>query len=423
MTAPALWLALAALSLLAMLFVLVPLLRFRRSVSNAALDLRAQKNHQVFAQRVLELDAEVQQGIIAPDEIERMKTELQRAFLRDMETLQQEGKVAQGYSTKAKLVPLVFMLAVPVLGLWLYREGGSSADLALPELLDRIAAAPDEATQTSLFSELAAVLQTRFAREPDDLQNAYMLGQLYEELERYEDALGVFRQMESQMEDGPDKATVLGQIARTQYNLSDAALTPEIQQTLDQAVALNPNEYYAMSVLANDAFVREDLVAALGYWRRQLSSAPPGSQQASSLQQVIAMVETYIPDQAEAPVAAVTGPTITVVIDLDPALREQLAGKQSLFIYVRNPDVRPPLWAQNLPIPEFPFTITLDSSMAVPGMSTMSVESSPTLLVGARLSASGNAIAASGDLQTVTAPFVLAELEGPLTLTIDQAVP
>ena len=419
MSSPVLWLSLGVLSLIAMLFILVPLLRFRSSVSASALDQRQQKNREVFEQRLLELDSEVQQGIIAADEVTRMKTELQRAFMHDMDVLQKEGQAAQGYSTKAKLLPVLFMLVVPVLGLLLYRSWGAGADLGLPDLLQRISTAEDAETQTTLLTELAAVLQARFDRNEDDLQNAYMLGTMYEELKRHEDALAVFERMLEHMEPGPDMATVLGQKARTQYEISAAELTDDVQKTLDETLALNPNEYYAMSILANDAFVRDDLASALGYWRRQLSSAPPGSQQAQSLQQVISMVESYVPE-AEQQAVAVTGATITVVVDVAPELREQLAGKQSLFIYVRNPAMPPPLVAQNLPVPEFPFTITLDNSMSMTGMQ---LESAPTLIVGARLSGSGNAIAASGDLQTVTEPFVLGELVGPVTLTIDQIVP
>jgi hypothetical protein len=44
-------------------------------------------------------------------------------------------------------------------------------------------------------------------------------------------------------------------------------------------------------------------------------------------------------------------------------------------------------------------------------------------MVGARLSASGNAVAASGDLQILSEPFVLSEQKEPLTLTINSVVP
>ena len=414
------WFSLLVLTGVAMLFVALPLWRFRSSSSEASVELRRRANREAFEQRLREIEVEVQEGLIAAEDVERVRTELQRGFLRDMEALDLEQAAVGRMGGKA--LPLAFVLLVPVLSFGIYLEWGAAQDLELPALMERIGAAQDAESQTAMLAELAVVLQQRFQREQDDLQNGYMLGTLYESLQRYDEAMAVFSAMLAQMEAGPDKATVQGQLARTQYQLADGKLTPEVQQSIDAALAMNPNEYYAMSILANDAFLREDLPAALGYWRRQLSAATPGSQEAQQLRQVITLVEQSLAlaGTPAAEPAAAAGASLTVVIDLAPELREQLDGKQSLFVYVRNPELRPPLVAQNLAVPEFPFTITLDNSMSMTGMT---LESAPSLIVGARLSASGTAIAQSGDLQTVSEAFVLGELEGPLQLTIDELVP
>jgi cytochrome c-type biogenesis protein CcmH len=424
MNFPVLWITIALLCLLAMAFVLVPLLRFRAGLSasvDSGLEERRNKNREVYQHRLLEIDRELQQGLVSIVEVERLKTELQRAFMRDMEALEVETGSVVVPARKFGWLPVAFILVLPVMSLLFYRHWGAGPDLVLPDLLQQIQVAEDAASQTALLHELAEVLQARFDRDSSDLQGAYMLATLYSELEQHEQALETFDRMLLQMQPGADMATVLGQIARTRYQLSEGQLTDEVRQAIDRAVTQNPNEYQAMGILANDAFNRDDLVTALGFWRRQLSSAPPGSRQAASLQQVIAMVESALPEASAAEPAVVDGPVINVVIDIDPALKDSLDGKQSLFVYVRNPDMRPPLVAQNLPIPEFPFSIALDNSMSMlPGMT---LESAPTLLVGARLSVSGTAIAGTGDLQTVSAPFVLSELEGSLTLVIDEVVP
>lgn len=419
MTSPVLWLSIAVLCLIAMLFVLVPVLRYRSVNREGGLEQRRRKNREVYEQRLQELDAEHREGLVLPEDVERLRTELQRAFLRDMEALEHDGS-ARGPAVN-RLLPLVFSLALPLLAVLLYRSFGAAHDLGLPSLLAEIAAAEDADAQTTALNDLAEALQLRFDREGDDLQNAYMLGTLYEELGRHDDALATFERMLAQMEPGPDMATVLGQMARTRYQMAEGELNAEVQALIDQSLAMNPNEYYSMSILANDAFVREDLDAALGYWRRQLSSAPPGSEQAASLIQVISLVESYLPEQgSDEDPAATAGSSITFTVDIDPALRDRLGDKQRLFVYVRNPEIRPPLVADTLPIGDFPLTVTLDNSNSMTGMT---LESAPTLIAGARLSASGSAIAESGDLETVTEPFVLDELDGPLNLTIDTVVP
>jgi len=52
----------------------------------------------------------------------------------------------------------------------------------------------------------------------------------------------------------------------------------------------------------------------------------------------------------------------------------------------------------------------------------MSLSKFPEVVVGARVSKSGNATPQSGDLQTLSPPIASSRAE-PITLTIDQTVP
>lgn len=414
-----LWLACGLLSLLAMAFVLVPLLRQRVRTGVDGIEQRRLKNREVYEQRLRELDAERNAGLVTPKDEARVRAELQRAFLRDMEALEAVSAPLTGEGGRSsRMLPLAFAVLVPILALVLYRNWGAHEDLGLPALFQAITSAQSAEQQVELLNELAVTLQFRLEREPEDMRSAYMLGTLYEELGQYDAALGTFDHMLQHMEPGRDMATVLGQMARTRFTQNEGAIDRAVREYMDRALALNPNEYHSTGILAQEAFAQEDLAAALGYWRRQLSSAQPGSRDAAALRQIITMVESYLPD--EAPVAAGEGASITITVDIDPALRGRLAGKQSLFVYARNPEMRPALVAQNLPLGEFPVTLTLDNSMSMLGMT---LESAPTLIVGARLSASGSAIAESGDFETVTEPFELQSLEGPLNLVIDTVVP
>lgn len=409
-----LWLPLALLCLAAMAFVLVPVWRFRQRESDAGVALRAERNREIFAQRQLELEREVGEGTIAPEDHARMLAELQRAFLADMHALPEHRRVA---ATSLRWLPAVLALLVPVVALLIYRTQGAAPDLALPALMQKIGTATDEATQTAGLNELAAALEQRLQRRPEDLQNGYMLGTLYLGIDRYTDAIAVFGKMVDAMEPGPDKATVLGQLAQARYLAAEQVITPDVQQAMDAALALNPNEQAVMSLYAIDAFLKEDFAGALSYWRRQLSDLTPGSQDAEQLRQRIALVEANLPADQQ---AAVQGSTIEVVIDIAPALKEKVQSGMRLFVFARNPAMPMPIVAQNVELPEFPYTLTLDNSMSMTGMQ---LESAPQLVVGARLSASGNAVAASGDLETLSAPFTLDGQSGPVTLTIDNVVP
>lgn len=415
-----LWLQLALLILAAMAFVLVPLWRHRNQVAQSALQQRRDKNRDVFAQRQQELEQDLAQGLVTTEEHAKLLAELQRAFLLDMEALDRQDGTRNNWSGGRPAL-LALVLLIPLTSLWIYRGWGAGADLVLPEILAQLRAAETEEAQVAVLGELADFLQGRFDRRPDDIQNGYMLGTLNLELDRYDPAIATFRRMLEQMEPGPDYATVLGQLAQAQYMKADSQITDEVRATIDETLALNPNEFSVMSILAIDAFLREDFAGAVAYWRRQLAAATPGSQQAETLRERIAMVEASVPGLASTPPpAAAEGPAITVTIDVAPELAAKITPEMRLFIYARNPAMPMPVLAQNLEVPEFPFTISLDNSMTMLGMT---LESVPELVVGARLSASGIATEQPGDLQTLSEPFVLSELAAPLMLVIDEVAP
>ncbi len=412
-----LWLPLVLLTVVAMAFVLVPVWRYRVRETEAGAAQRATRNREIFTQRQAELEREVGEGTIAAEDHQRMLAELQRAFMLDMEALQQQQDKPAAAVLPLRWLPIVLALAIPVGALLLYRAQGAAPDLALPALMQKISEATDEQAQSAALAELADSLEERLERRPDDLQTGYMLGTLYLGMDRYAEAIGVFDKMLVEMEPTPDKATVLGQLAQARYLAAESVITPEAQDAMEQALALNPNEQAVMSLYAIDAFLKQDFVGALQYWRRQLSDLTPGSRDAEELRQRIALVESSLPAEQK---AAVQGSTLTVTIDVAPLLAAKLTPDMRLFIFARSPAMPMPIVAQNVPVPAFPFTITLDNSMSMTGAQ---LESVPELVVGARLSVSGNAVGQSGDLETLSAPFTLTEQSEPLTLTIDSIKP
>ena len=79
-----------------------------------------------------------------------------------------------------------------------------------------------------------------------------------------------------------------------------------------------------------------------------------------------------------------------------------------------------PLAIQRLKASQLPATVTLDDSMSM--MPAMKLSKFPQVVVGARVSKSGNAMPQSGDLQTLSPPIESSRSE-PIALTIDQIVP
>ncbi len=427
------WIPLALLTVVAMAFVLVPLWRLRKRESALQLHIREEKNREIFAERQKELEQEVRDGTIAAEDYQRLVSELQRAFLTDMQGLQALQAAPPRRVATLLWVPLVLALLIPVAATVLYRYKGSAPDLQLPALMKEVGEAQDKDAQAAALDKLATFLAERMQRRPKDLQNGYMLGTLYLGLDRPSEAITAFRHMLDNMKPNQDRATVLGQLAQAQFMQANGtliaeaqnagseglalAISAETQAAMDEALALNPNEQSVMGIYAVQAYFKRDYLAALKYWRRQLSDLQPGSADAQTLRQRITAIEANLPEELK---AAAQGARLSVVINIAPELAGKVSDDMKLFVYAKDPAMRMPIVAQNLEVPSFPFTITLDNSMSMTGTQ---LESAPQLVVGARLSRSGTAIAKAGDLETLSAPIVLKDQSGPLTLTINSIVP
>ncbi|PCJ41444.1 MAG: c-type cytochrome biogenesis protein CcmI [SAR86 cluster bacterium] len=403
------------LMLAATLFVLVPVLRFRHQKMSQQSDAREQKNIELFQQNISELENNLADNLITQDEHEKLKLEFERNFLNDMES----GKASKKKSASSytKLAPLVLMFFIPIGSFLFYRSIGSGPELVLPELIERLNSSDSVDEQLVSLTEIAEVLNQRFQRRSDDVQTGYTLGTLYISLEEYADAIRVFSQLSEGMEPNIDKATVLGQLAQSQYLLADSTITPTAQKTIDEALLLNSNEQAIMSILAVEALLGDDLAGAASYWRRQISQLPVGSAQIAQLNERIATIESFLgEDQLD---AAQNGYTVTVRVSIDESIRDQIDPEMRVFVFARSESVQFPLAAREYALADLPLDVILDDSMAMMPQFTLSTVE--TVFVGATIART--ATADTGGFRVQSESFILAEQEGPIDLLVIDPVP
>lgn len=402
---------------LALLFIAVPYLRFRPSDNSIDPEIRRRKNREVYESSLAELEKDQAEGVISVDEFEKLKTELSRSFLRDMDAI--DGRVTQSNGGPRKLVPILSLLFIPIFSYGIYELVGSARDLELPKIFQTLNTAESAEEQRAGFLRLAEVLEERFERKPDDIQNGYMLGTLYIQLEDFNSAINTFELLIGELEDGPDKATVLGQLAQAMYLDAGSSLTSDLQSVIERAMTMNPNEQAIMSILGFESFMQQDFRQAVFYWRRQLSQLNSNSEQALALRDRISTIEALLPPET-AEVVDDGGASVTLVIDVDDSVRDLVDASMRLFVYARSPDFPMPLAAVNLVQPEFPFEITLTDANAMTPAAKLS--SASQVYVGARLSRSGVANAQAGDIEAESDTFDLDSLEDKISISISKVV-
>ena len=402
---------------LALLFIAVPYLRFHPSDNSIDPEIRRRKNREVYESSLAELEKDQAEGVISVDEFEKLKTELSRSFLRDMDAI--DGRVAQSNGGPSKLVPVLSLLFIPIFSYGIYELVGSARDLELPKIFQTLNTAESAEEQRAGFLRLAEVLEERFERKPDDIQNGYMLGTLYIQLEDFNSAINTFELLIGELEDGPDKATVLGQLAQAMYLDAGSSLTSDLQSVIERAMTMNSNEQAIMSILGFESFMQQDFRQAVFYWRRQLSQLNGNSEQALALRDRISTIEALLPPET-AEVVDDGGASVTLVIDVDDSVRDLVDASMRLFVYARSPDFPMPLAAVNLVQPEFPFEITLTDANAMTPAAKLS--SASQVYVGARLSRSGVANAQAGDIEAESDTFDLDSLEDKISISISKVV-
>jgi cytochrome c-type biogenesis protein CcmH len=111
---------------------------------------------------------------------------------------------------------------------------------------------------------------------------------------------------------------------------------------------------------------------------------------------------------------------IVVTVSLDPKLKAKVLPSDTLFVFAKAAYGPPmPLAIARLSAAQLPTSVTLTDAMSM--MPNLTLSKFPQVILGARISKSGNAIAQSGDFQTLSAAVSNSGTE-PIRLTIDRRV-
>jgi cytochrome c-type biogenesis protein CcmH len=114
------------------------------------------------------------------------------------------------------------------------------------------------------------------------------------------------------------------------------------------------------------------------------------------------------------------GASVSGSVKLSPAVAAKAAPTDAVFIFARPAEgSKMPLAIVKMQVKDLPASFTLDDTMAM--TPTMKISSFPDIVVGARVSKSGSAMPASGDLEGLSKPLK-AGTTG-IALVIDSALP
>ncbi|WP_338523301.1 c-type cytochrome biogenesis protein CcmI [Pseudomonas batumici] len=364
------WLATGLLLLIALSFLLIPILRDRRVQRE---EDRTALNVALYQERVAELQAQQAEGVLSAEQLDSGRAEAARELLADT-----EGVAPARVSRLGKPLPLLAALLVPVLGLGLYLHFGASDKV---ELTREFAQAPQS------VEEMTRRLERAVAAQPDSAEGLYFLGRAYMAQERAADAAKAFERAVKVAGRQPE---LLGQWAQAQYFADGKRWSPQVQALTDEALKIDPKEVTSLGLLGIAAFEGQRYQEAIDYWKRLLAQLPPDDGSRAALQGGIDRAGEKLVagggKVAEAPVAK--GALLKVRVELAAELKAKVQPGDSVFIFARATQGPPaPLAAKRLTVADLPATVELSDSDAM--MPQLKLSGFPEVQLVARVSRAG----------------------------------
>jgi len=375
------WLAAGLLLLVALSFLLIPVLRGRRAQLE---EDRTALNVALYQERVAELQTQQQEGVLDSVQMDSGRAEAARELLADT-----EGADSSRVSRLGKPLPLLAAILVPLLGLGLYLHFGASDKVELTREFSHAPQSMEEMTQR---------LERAVAAQPDSAEGIYFLGRTYMAQDRPADAAKMFERAVNLAGRQPE---LLCQWAQAQYFADGKQWSDKLQALTDEALKADPKEVTSLGLLGIAAFEGARYQDAIDYWTRLLAQLPPEDNSRAALQGgidrateklkssggTVAEVPVAAASTAKAPAAHATA-LLKVSVDLAPELKAKVQPGDSVFIFARAVSGPPaPLAAKRLTVADLPATVELGDADAM--MPQLKLSNFPEVQLVARISRAG----------------------------------
>ncbi|MDM0029761.1 c-type cytochrome biogenesis protein CcmI [Variovorax saccharolyticus] len=395
-----LWLAAVALLVLALLFVVPPLLRS----PGARTSPRAELLRRLHADRLAGIEKDIRSGALGTQDRAQAIDELQRQVLEETsQATPRAGLPARPWMAWG--VAGVLSIGLPAAALLLYLQVGNPMAAATQMLAAERSGSHegDGADVERMVGGLAARLRS----QPDDLEGWIVLARSYEYLKRYDDAVVAYQKA---MALAPDQPLLLADYADALASARDGDLEGPAGAALDAALAIDPDHPKSLALSGMAAFKRGDLPLARQRWERVLALLPPDSEAAQRIGADLARLDTAQPPAAPpaAPRVAAARRHVAGTVSIAAALRDAVAPQDTVFVLARAAATgRMPVAVLRLQARDLPAAFVLDDSLAMSPDATIS--RFEVLTIEVRVSRSGQAAPQPGDLSGSVADVALGQ--------------
>jgi cytochrome c-type biogenesis protein CcmH len=411
----------------ALAWILVPLLRGTTGVGVTG----EASNVAVLRDQLHELETDLRNGTISRESYDLARQDLERRALE--ESKNPARTVTSMPSRAGALTAALVAGALPIAAVLIYVALGNFDAFSGGATAGRHDVSPEQ------IAKMIKELEGRLEKDPGNAEGWSILARTYYQLNRFPEATRAYEHAAAL---NPNDAQLLADYADALAAAQGGTLQGKPLELVTRALAADPTQWKALALAGTEAFDRKDYAQAVVYWERMKASVPPGSQIAQSVDASIAearelggLKAAALPappamakgppaaaasTPAKAPVAGSSDGSVAGTVTLAPALAASVSPNDVVFIFARAVQgPRMPLAIMKKQVRDLPIAFTLDDSMSMSPTTTLS--SAGEVIVGARVSRSGQAIPQSGDVEGFSPP-VRVGARG-VAVVIEKAIP
>jgi len=403
------WIVVAALLLVGLACVILPVLRAPKDMLSTD---RQQQNINIARDKKKGLDEQLSDVSLTQAEYDNALVELQTSLALDLEK-SEPSKVNQ----KGKWVIWVLALALPMASIGLYFQVGEYQVIENPALA-AIAQPNNQTSQMDMtLDQMVEVVKERLQKNPDDARGWFVLGKTMMEKGSFDKAVTAFQRTLDLT--GDQESNVLFSLADALSMQNDGLMMGEPEAIIQQGLKVSPQDPTGLWLAGLAAEQRQDYKASFDYMAKLLPLVANSAESISEVKRFIALLQDQDPTLIVLPKESIQNPNVKVSVSLADEFKTQVVSNNVVFIYAKAASGPPmPLAVKRLAVSDLPITVELSDADAM--MPSMMLSSFEDIIIGARVSKSGNPVAQPGDLYIETGIIDRNALTGGVTVSISK---
>ena len=283
----AFWSATAALTVLALVFMIVPLAR--KVKSDGVAPGRADFDITVYKDQLAEVDRDLERGVLSADQALAARTEIERRMLtagQDQDSALEIAATSKPKSSMALIAAIMVAVPLGAVAFYMYLGQPELRDqpLAQRQQMQQQAQAQGEgqgADTRARAMELLAQLEARLKENPKDIEGWLILAQVYEAMNRFADSAAAYEKVVNLTDRHPEPLTAW---AEALIMAEKTVVLPAVAELLKEVKTKDPSEPRSYFYLALERQQHDDLAGAMDEYVQLLKVSPSDAEWVGQIQ-------------------------------------------------------------------------------------------------------------------------------------------